>query len=255
MRRVSLLWIIVLVLTFFVGPFAWQAAASFETGTTAYTQLFKDGLFARSLLNSFIVALLTTVLCLTFASAAAFALGKLPMRGKTVLLAAALGASTFPPIATVSPLFLIIRSLGLRDTLLALVLTNTTFALPLALWVLTSFFKALPDDLYRAARIDGCTPFQAFTRVLLPLAAPGLITTGLLVFVFSWNEFLYALTFVPSPDKRTVPVAIALFAAEHAEPWTQIAAASVLATLPLLILTLVFQRRLISGLTAGAVKG
>lgn len=254
-RRIGQLWAVTAALTFFVGPFLWQTMASFERGTAAYEELFADGHFARALLNSFVVALLTALLALTFASLAAFALGKLPMRGKGVLLGAALAASTFPPIATVSPLFLIIRALGLRDTLTALVLTNTTFALPLALWVLTSFFKELPDDLYRAARIDGCTPLQAFTKVLLPLAAPGLATTGLLVFVFSWNEFLYALTFVSSPDKRTVPVAIALFAAEHAEPWAQIAAASVVATLPLLVLTLMFQRRLISGLTAGGVKG
>lgn len=255
MKLLRLSWIILAVLTFFVGPFAWQTAASFNDGTGAYAQLFSTSAFAHALLNSFIVAALTSLLCLAFASAAAFALGKLPMRGKNVLLAAALAASTFPPIATVSPLFLIIRALGLRDTLTSLVIANTTFALPLALWVLTSFFKALPDDLYKAARIDGCTPLQAFLKVLLPLSAPGLITTGLLVFVFAWNEFLYALTFVSSPQKRTVPVAIALFAAEHAEPWTEVAAASVVATLPLLILTLVFQRRLIAGLTAGAVKG
>ena len=261
MKKLTLAWGVVLAITFFVGPFLWQALASVRPpgasglSLDAYRHLFSDASFGKALLNSFLVALLTTLLSLTFAALAAFALGKLPMRGKGVILAAALAASTFPPIATVSPLFLIIRALGLRDTLAALVLTNVTFALPLALWVLTSFFKDLPDDLYRAARIDGCTPLQAFFRVLLPISAPGLVTTGLLVFVFSWNEFLYALTFVSSPDKRTVPVAIALFAAEHTEPWAQIAAASIVATLPLLILTLVFQRRLIAGLTAGAVKG
>ncbi|HEY0881609.1 MAG TPA: carbohydrate ABC transporter permease, partial [Archangium sp.] len=130
-----------------------------------------------------------------------------------------------------------------------------TFALPLSLWILTSHFKALPLELYRAAKIDGCTSFGAFRRVLLPLAAPGLVTTGLLVFIFSWNEFLFALTFTSAPERRTVPVAIALFSSGHAEPWTQIAAASGVATVPLVVLTLVFQRRLVAGLTSGAVKG
>ena len=161
----------------------------------------------------------------------------------------------FPPIATVSPLYLILRACGLRDTPLGLVLPYTTFALPLALWVLTGFFREIPDELYRAARVDGCTPFQAFRKVMLPLAAPGLATTAILVFIFSWNEFLYALTFTSSPEHRTVPVAISLFAGEHKEPWGEIAAASVIATLPLVILTLVFQRRIVAGLTQGAVKG
>lgn len=161
----------------------------------------------------------------------------------------------FPPIATVSPQYLLLRALGLRDTLAGLVLPYTTFALPLTLWILTSFMKEIPDDLFRAARIDGCTPFQAFRRVLLPLAAPGLATTAILVFIFSWNEFLYALTLLSSPEKRTIPVAITLFAGEHRDPWGEIAAASIIATLPLVALTLLFQRRIVSGLTAGAVKG
>jgi multiple sugar transport system permease protein len=161
----------------------------------------------------------------------------------------------FPPIATVSPLFLIIRALGLRDELAGLVLPYTTFALPMTLWILTGFFRDLPDDLYRAALLDGCSPFQAFRRVLLPLAAPGIAATAILVFIFAYNEFLYALTFTSSPEKRTVPVAISLFAAEHKEPWGEIAAASVIATLPLVVVTLLFQRKIVAGLTAGGVKG
>jgi multiple sugar transport system permease protein len=160
----------------------------------------------------------------------------------------------FPPIATVSPLYLILRATGLRDTLVGLVPPYATFALPLTLWILTSFFRQLPDELYRAARVDGCTPLGAFWRVLLPLAAPGLATTAILVFIFAWNEFLYALTFLSSPEKRTVPVAISLFASEHKEPWGEIAAASVIATMPLVVMTVLFQRRIVSGLTAGAVK-
>ncbi|MBS1150041.1 MAG: Maltose/maltodextrin transporter, permease protein MalG [Myxococcaceae bacterium] len=268
MKRLGLLLAMTAALTFCVGPFLWQVLTSLrpETEQTrlalptrptlqAYAEVFEGRAFAQVMLNSFAVASLTTLLCLAIGALAAFALARLPVPGRGALLAAALGASMFPPIATVGPLFLLIRALGLRDQLAGLVLPYATFALPLTLWVLTAHFRQLPPDLYRAARIDGCTPFAAFWRVLLPLAAPGLVTTGLLVFIFSWNEFLYALTFTSSPEHRTVPVAIALFASEHAEPWAQIAAASVIVTLPLVILTLAFQRRLVSGLTAGAVKG
>lgn len=268
MKRWWLLLALVATVTFCIGPFFWQALTSIAPEGEealrrvpshlvfdAYGSVFTTGRFAQVLGNSLFVAGTTTALCVALASLAAFALARLPLRGKKLILACALGASMFPPIATVSPLFLVVRALGLRDSLWALVLSDTTFALPLALWILTSFFRELPEELYRAARVDGCSPFQAFWRVLLPLAAPGIVTTGLLVFVFAWNEFLYALTFISSPGRRTVPVAIALFTAEHKEPWAEIAAASVIATLPLVVLTLIFQRRLVAGLTAGAVKG
>lgn len=252
-------------LTFFLGPFLWQVLTSvwpdgeltraLPTHLTGENyQSVLSGTFLRVVLNSLVVAALTTVFCLTVGSAAAFALAKLEFRGRGLLLSAALAVSMFPPIATVSPLYLILRAVGLRDTLPGLVLPYATFALPLTLWILTSFFRQLPDELYRAARVDGCTPFQAFRRVLLPLAAPGLSTTAILVFIFSWNEFLYALTFISTPVKRTVPVAISLFASEHKEPWGEVAAASVVATLPLVVLTILFQRSIVSGLTAGAVK-
>ena len=153
-----------------------------------------------------------------------------------------------------SPLFLILRAAGLRDSLAGLVLPYATFALPLTLWLLTSSFRELPEELYRAARVDGCTPWQAFARVFLPLSWPALATCAILVFIFSWNELLYALSFISTPAKRTIPVAIALFAGEHVEPWGQIAAASMVATLPLAVLTLLFQKRIVAGLTAGAVK-
>jgi multiple sugar transport system permease protein len=161
----------------------------------------------------------------------------------------------FPPIATVSPLFLIIRGLGLRDTLGGLVLPYTIFALPLTLWVLSSFFREIPDELYSAARVDGCSPFQAFRKIFLPLAVPGLATTAILIFIFAWNEFLFALTFVSSPEKRTIPVAIALFATGQKEPWPEIFAASAVVTLPLVVLTILLQRKIVSGLTAGSVTG
>jgi multiple sugar transport system permease protein len=268
MRRLVLGLAVAAAFTFCTGPFLWQALTSVRPESeltrlslpsalsfSAYAQVLANRPFLLALLNSFAVASLTTVLSLAVGALAAFALAKLPVPGARALLAVALAASMFPPIAAVGPLFLAVRALGLRDHVLGLVLPYGSFALPLTLWVLTTHFRQLPPELYRAARIDGCTPFTAFRRVLLPLAAPGLASTALLVFIFSWNEFLYALTFTSAPEHRTVPVAIALFASGHAEPWAQIAAASVIVTLPLVVLTLVFQRRLVSGLTAGAVKG
>lgn len=266
--RISMALCAASVVVFFVGPFMWQILTSLrpeaqitelgvpsELSLDSYAAAFEGQPFARVLLNSAVVAGATTVVCLAIASTAAFALAKLELRGKRLLLSGALAVSMFPPIATVSPLYLALKDLRLLDTPLGLLIPYTTFALPLALWVLTGFFREIPDELYRAARVDGCTPFQAFRRVMLPLAMPGLATTAILVFIFSWNEFLYALTFTSSPTHRTVPVAISLFSGEHAEPWGEIAAASVIATLPLVVVALVFQRRIVAGLTQGAVKG
>jgi multiple sugar transport system permease protein len=211
--------------------------------------------FARLLLNSLAVASMTTVVSLAVGGAAAFALAKLELPGKRLLLGAALAASMFPPIATVSPLYLIIRALGLRDNLAGLVLPYMSFSLPLAIWLLTSFFRAIPDELYKAARVDGCTPIGAFRRVMLPVAAPGLFTAAILVFIAAWNEFLYALTFTATEAARTVPVGIALFPGLHEVPWGELAAASLVVTAPLVAIALVFQGRIISGITAGSVKG
>lgn len=268
MKRAGLVFAATAVLTFCLGPFLWQVVTSLRpegelhrislpsTWTLAhYRAVFAGRPFVGALLNSALVASATTLLAITVGSLAAFAVTRLRFRGRNLVLVFALGVSMFPPIATVSPLYLALRALGLRDTLAGLVLPYTTFSLPLALWLLTTFFREIPDELYQAARVDGCSAFQAFRRVLLPLAAPGLATTAILVFIFAWNEFLYALTFISSPAKRTVPVAIALFAGEHQEPWGEIAAASVIATLPLILATVLFQRRIVAGLTAGAVKG
>jgi multiple sugar transport system permease protein len=259
---------LVAAVTFCVGPFAWQILTSLrpESELTrlapprvlsleSYIGAFRGRPFARVVWNSALAAGATTALSLAIGATAAFALAKLEFRGRRLLLGAALAVSMFPPIATVSPLYLVISAVGLRDTIAGLVLPYTTFALPLTLWVLTGFFRQIPHEIYLAARVDGCTPFGAFRRVMLPLAAPGLATTGILVFIASWNEFLYALTFTSSPERRTIPVAIALFAGEHREPWGEIAAASVITTLPLVVVTLLFQRRIVAGLTAGAIKG
>ena len=252
------------MLLFFLGPLLWQALTSFwpEAELTrplpgALTLANYAGLgapFARALLNSLLVAAATTALCLAVGASAAFAIAKLEFPGRSLLLGGALALSMFPPIATVSPLYLALRAAGLRDSLAGLVLPYATFALPLTLWLLTSFFREVPDEIFRAALADGCTPWQVFLRVYLPLSWPALATSAILVFIFSWNELLYALSFISTPQKRTLPVAIALFAGEHVEPWGQVAAASVVATLPLAALTLVFQKRIVAGLTSGAVK-
>jgi multiple sugar transport system permease protein len=267
-RRAAVAFALVAAVSFCIGPFAWQVLTSLRPegeltrlgpprtlSLASYRAALSGPRLLPALANSALVASLTSGFCLLVGGSAAFALAKLRFRGRALLLACALAVSMFPPIATVAPLYLIIRKLGLLDHATGLVLPYTTFALPLTLWVLTEFFRQIPDDLYRAARIDGCSPVGAFVRVLLPLAAPGLATTAILVFIFSWNELLYALTFTSSPMQRTVPVAISLFAGEHTEPWGEIAAASVVATLPLIVATLLFQRKIIAGLTAGAVKG
>jgi multiple sugar transport system permease protein len=258
------------VAAYSLAPLAWQLLTSLRpaaeltelppllpTRVTGehYAAVFAGHPFGRIILNSVIVAGGSTVLALAFGSAAAFALTKLRAKGHAVILGVVLATSMFPPIATVSPLYLVINALGLRDTLAALILTYAGFALPLAVWVLTSFLRQVPDELYAAARIDGCTPLQAFRLVMLPLAAPGLVATGLLVFILCWNEFLYALTFTATVRSRTVPVEIALFPGLHEIPWGEIAAASIVVTVPLFVLVLRYQRRIVEGLTAGAVKG
>jgi multiple sugar transport system permease protein len=260
MRRAAIPFAAVSVALFCLGPFCWQVLTSFqsESGRFSlqnYLAAFQGRPFGQVILNSFVVAIATAACCIAIGASAAFAIAKLEFRGRRLLLGATLGCSMFPPIATVSPLFLVLRRLGLQDELAGLILPYTTFALPLTVWVLTSFFREIPDDLYSAARVDGCSPFRAFRSIFLPLAAPGIATAAILVFIFAWNEFLYALTFISSPEKRTVPVAISLFATGQKEPWHEIFAASTIVSVPLLALTIVFQRRIVSGLTAGAVKG
>lgn len=268
--RLGLAAALAVIVAFCTAPFAWQAITSLKPEAELmrlppvlptvptiehYREVFEGRPFLRILLNSLGVAGLTTILCLFIGSFAAYALAKLRFRGKGLLLTAVLSVSMFPAIATVSPLYLLIRALGLRDTWAALVATYTTFALPLTIYVLTNFFREIPDELRESAQVDGCTPLGAFIRVILPLATPGMFTTAILVFIFAWNEFLFALTFTATESSRTVPVGIALFTGIHTVPWGEIAAASVVVTIPLVVLVLVFQRRIVAGLTAGAVKG
>lgn len=270
MKRALFYAAVAAVVIFCTGPFVWQFITSIKPDPeitrmppllpehpTAghYAAIFQGRPFLRIIANSVVVASCSTFLSIVFGSLAAFGLAKLRVAYKTAILGFVLSASLFPPIAIVSPLYIIIRGLGLRDTWWALIITYTTFTLPLSVWILTNFFRDVPDDLYRAARVDGCTPFQAFSRIMLPLAAPGIVTAAILVFIFAWNEFLFALTFTTTSASRTIPVAIALFPGLHEVPWGDIAAASIVVTAPLVVMVFAFQRRIIQGLTAGAVKG
>ncbi|MCB0065004.1 MAG: carbohydrate ABC transporter permease, partial [Caldilineaceae bacterium] len=224
---------------------------------SSYVTVFQAPGFRRALLNSAIVAGTTVLLSLAIGAFGAYALGRLHFRGKTIVMYTILSMTMFPAIAILGSLFTMVRTLGIYNTPYALILTYMTFSLPFTVWVLSNFFKSLPLELEQAAYVDGATTFQTFYLILLPLTAPGLVTTGLLAFIGAWNEFLYALTFTIDDSARTVPVAIALFAGEQQFeiPWGDIMAAAVVVTIPLVVLVLVFQQRLVEGLTAGAVKG
>ena len=222
-----------------------------------YQALVHNEAFLRGTVNSAIVATSVTLLALVIGSFAAFALGKLRFKGKTPSLYLILSMTMFPAVAVLTGLYAVINALGI-SAIPSMILTYMLFVLPFTAWVMTSFFKGLPLDLLQAAQIDGATPFQSFRLVLLPLTMPALITTGLLAFIAAWNEYLFALTFTTiEPKARTVPVVIALFTGtvSRQEPFGEIMAAAIVVTIPLLILVLIFQRRIVSGLTAGAVKG
>lgn len=270
MKRGLFYFVIILIAVYSIAPLFWQFLTSIKPDADImslppilpasptlkhYIFIFDEGIFLKIILNSSIVALSTTVLSLAIGSLAGFALARLDVKGKGLILALVLSVSMFPPIATVSPLYLVFRSLELRDTIMALIITYTTFTLPLSIWIMTDFIRNIPGEIYSASLVDGCSPYRSFMKVLLPLSAPGLFSTGALVFIFSWNEFLYALTFTSSTASRTIPVEIAMFPGLHEVPWGEIAAASVVVTLPLLLLVFAFQKRIVEGLTAGAVKG
>jgi len=259
-----------LFVSFALGPFIWQLITALKpagqlaqlppllpappTAQHFVAVLGAPG-FLRVAANSVFVAVTTMLLAFILGVPAAYALAKLQVGGRQVILAALLCFSMFPAIANVAPLYLLFIHLGIRDSVFAVVITHSVFALPFTVWTLTNFFQEIPNDLYRAARIDGCSHGGILRHVVLPLAMPGLVSVGLLVFIFSWNEFLYSFTLTATERSRTLPVAIALFAGLHEIPWGEIAAAAILATIPTVVLVFLFQRRIISGLTAGAVKG
>jgi trehalose/maltose transport system permease protein len=263
--------LLVVILLYTVFPFYWAIVSSLRTGSDLFTTdliprspawgnyvaVFSEQPFGRNILNSVFVAVSTVVLSLVLAVSAAYALGRIQFRGRTLLLLTILGVSMFPQIAVLSGMFELINRLGLYNNLMALTLSYMIFTLPFTVWVLTTFMRELPKEIEEAAIVDGAKPFTIVTRVFLPLLGPALATTGLLAFIAAWNEFLFALTFTLSSEMRTVPVAIALIsgASAHELPWGNIMAASVVVTLPLIVLVMIFQRRIVSGLTAGAVKG
>ncbi|KQL45842.1 sugar ABC transporter permease [Brevibacillus choshinensis] len=219
-----------------------------------FVRVFTERPFARYLWNSTVVAALTTLYSITIASFAAYAIAWLSFRGKAIILGIVLAVSMFPQIATISPIFMFMQSMGLTNSYLGLIIPYTTFALPLAIWNLTIFFRKIPIDLGEAAKVDGATIWQTMTRVFFPLAMPGVFTTAILVFIAAWNEFLFALTLNTQETMKTVPVGIVMFQGMFTVPWGEISAASIIVTVPLVIMVLIFQRRIISGLTSGAVK-
>jgi multiple sugar transport system permease protein len=272
--RQRILWAIgtIVVLFYALTPVAWIISLSLKKPETIgdgkffpssvtwdnYSAVFAEGLgFNHALINSIGIAMITTLIALVFASMAAYAITRLDFPGKTLILAGALAIAMFPPISVVGPLFDMWRTLGLYDTWMGLIIPYLTFALPLAIYTLVAFFREIPWELEQAAQVDGATPWQAFRKVILPLATPGVFTAAILVFIFAWNDFLFAITLTSSDSARTVPAALAFFTGESqfTAPTGNIAAAAVLVTIPIIVFVLIFQRRIVAGLTAGAVKG
>ncbi|NVM96625.1 carbohydrate ABC transporter permease [Arthrobacter wenxiniae] len=235
-------------------PTPWFTHVTWDNFTTVFSESLGNH-FARNLLNSLIVASATTAVALLFGVFAAYALARLEFRFKFLVLGFVLGASMFPGVAIVTPLFQLFTNIGWFGTYQALIIPNISFVLPLTVYTLTSFFREMPWELEEAARIDGCTQGEAFRKVIMPLAAPAVFTTAILAFIGAWNEFLIA-SQLSSEATKTVTVAIAYFAGSqpHQEPYTAVMAAGTVVTIPLVILVLVFQRKIVAGLTAGAVK-
>jgi multiple sugar transport system permease protein len=222
-----------------------------------FSAIWKDPQFPSALRNSLGIALIATLLAVVLATFAAYAIVRLDFPGKALIMSGALAIAMFPPVAIIGPLFNMWRSLHLFDTWFGLIIPYMTFTLPMAIWTLSAFFREIPWDLDKAARVDGATPFQAFRKVIAPLAAPGMFTSAILVFIFAWNDFLFATALTSTNRARTVPAAITFFtgSSQFDFPTGQIAAASVVVTIPIIVMVLVFQRRIVAGLTSGAVKG
>jgi len=222
-----------------------------------YDTIFSSGLFTEPLRNSFAIAGIATLISIVLAALAAYALSRLEFPGKTLILSGALAVAMFPPISIVGSLFDVWRDVGLYDTWFGLIIPYMTFTLPLAIYTLSAFFREIPWELEQAAQVDGATPFQAFRKVIVPLAAPGVFTAAILVFIFAWNDFIFANTLTSTNDARTVPAALAFFTGESQfeQPIGAISAAAVVVTIPIVVMVLIFQRRIVAGLTAGAVKG
>ena len=259
------------IVLYTVFPFYWAIVSSLKHGSALfrvefwpselfpsnYVNVFREQPFGRNILNSVLVSSGVVALSLLIGVTAAYALGRFEFRGRTTTLFAILGVSMFPQVAVLSGMFELVRWLGLYNTLWSLVLSYLIFTLPFTVWVLTTFMRELPRELEEAAIMDGATRWVILTQVFLPLLAPAMVTAALLAFIAAWNEFLFALTFTLSSEQRTVPVAIAFISggSQYELPWGNLLAASVIVTVPLILLVLVLQRRIVAGLTAGAVKG
>lgn len=269
--RIAFWTLLVAIAVFAVFPFYYAILSSFRSGSELFTasilpahidirnyiSVFTEQPFGRNILNSVVVAFTVVAISLFLGLTAAYALGRVQFAGRSLLLLTILSVSMFPQVAVLSGMFELIRTLGIYNSLPGLILANLILTLPFTVWVLTTFMRELPKELEEAAYVDGASPWTVVSRIFMPLMWPAMVTTGLLAFIAAWNEFLFALTFTLSAEQRTVPVAIALLsgASQFELPWGNIMAASVIVTVPVVVLVLIFQRRIVSGLTAGAVKG
>lgn len=262
-----------MVIFFSLAPFLWQVITSFKPSQeifsrpvryipshldlSAYVKIFIRHPFGRQIVNSIFIACVSTFLCLSVASLASYAIARFQIFGGKSFLLFILLLSLFPPVVLIVPLYEMVSTWGLMNNWLALMVPYAALNLPFAIWVMSSFFRQIPQALEDAARVDGLGRLGILIRIILPLAAPALATTAILVFIFCWNEFLLALTFMTRDVSRTVPVGIAMLsgASQYEIPWDQISAATVLTTLPLVTFVILFQRKIVEGLTAGAVKG
>ena len=274
-RRADRWWTVlgVLILLWALFPLLWMVSLSFKDPNTFrsaaptffpdqwvwtnYETVFSDSLFTSAFRNSIGISLIATGLSVVVAMFAAYAIARLEFPGKRLLLSVALAIAMFPQAALVGPLFNMWRNLGIYDTWTGLIIPDLTFALPLSIWTMSAFFRQIPWEMEKAAQVDGATAWQAFRRVIVPLAAPGVFTTAILTFFFCWNEFLLAISLTSTDRARTVPAALSFFtgASQFQSPVTAIMAASVVVTIPVVIIVLLFQRRIVAGLTNGAVKG
>ncbi|MBE8524288.1 carbohydrate ABC transporter permease [Amycolatopsis sp. H6(2020)] len=261
----------IIVLVFALVPVLWVVSLSFKTKATLtdgnfiprewtwqnYADIFQTSEFVLSLVNSIGIAIISTVIAVVLGTMAAYAIARLDFPGKQVLVGLSLLIAMFPQVSLVTPLFNIERNLGLFDTWPGLILPYITFALPLSIYTLSAFFREIPWELEKAAKMDGATPAQAFRKVIAPLAAPGVFTTAILVFIFCWNDFLFAISLTSTTASRTVPAALSFFtgSSQFEDPTGQVSAAAVVITIPIIVFVLFFQRRIVAGLTSGAVKG
>jgi len=266
-------WVVVdiLVLVYALFPVLWILSLSLKPTSNVkdgklipssvtfdnYRGIFRGDLFGPALRNSIGIGVITTVIAVVIGGMAAYAIARLEFPGKRLLIGVALLIAMFPAISLVSPLFDLSRALGLFNTWPGLIIPYITFALPLAIYTLSAFFREIPWDLEKAAKMDGATPFQAFRKVIAPLAAPGIVTASILVFIFAWNDLLLAISLTATTRSITAPVAIANFpgSSQFEEPTGSIAAGAMVITVPIIVFVLIFQRRIVAGLTSGAVKG